>query len=76
MDVPRSACTAIALLFFVGWETWERIKGAYEGYPRWAEFIGGWLVIILLPAMGLFFQAIPWAEKKEIEIIPESFEEE
>jgi len=65
----------ITLLFFVGAETVTRVKEAYEGYPRWAEFLGGWLIIILLPLIGLFFQSIPWAEKKEPETIPETFDE-
>ena len=74
-DIMIQVVAPVALLFFLGAETWERWKAAYEGYPRWAEFLGGWLLILVLPLLGLLFQAIPWAEKKEVEIVPETFEE-
>ena len=61
---------------FVAVETVTRWKGSYEAYPRRLEFLGGWLIIILLPITGLFFQAIPWAKKEEPETVPETFDEE
>ena len=74
-DIMIKYVAPLALLFLIGAETVTRIKGAYGGYPRWAEFLGGWLLILLLPLVGLFFQAIPWAKKKEPETIAETFEE-
>ncbi len=38
-------------LFFV--ELLERIRSPYEGYPRLAEFLGGWMMVLLLPVLGI-----------------------
>jgi NSS family neurotransmitter:Na+ symporter len=34
-------------------ELWERIKGSYGDYPRLAEFLGGWMMVLLLPILGI-----------------------
>jgi len=31
----------------------ERITGSYEGYPRWAEFVAGWLLVLLIPLIAI-----------------------
>ena len=74
-DVMIKYVAPLALLFLIVAESVQRYRGAYEDYPRWAEFLGGWLIIISLPLLGLLFQAIPWAEGKEPEVLPETFEE-
>ena len=63
-----------ALFFFLAMELRERIQAAYEGYDRWAEFLGGWLLIIVLPLLGLLFQAIPWVTPAEAETVVEDFD--
>jgi len=74
-DLMIQYVAPLALLLFIGAESVERYRGAYSDYPRWAEFLGGWLLILVLPLLGLFFQAIPWAEGREPEVLPETFEE-
>jgi NSS family neurotransmitter:Na+ symporter len=39
-------------------EVWERIKGSYGDYPRLAEFLGGWMVILLLPIVGIILMMV------------------
>ncbi|MCK4224798.1 MAG: sodium-dependent transporter [candidate division Zixibacteria bacterium] len=34
-------------------EILERIKGSYGSYPRLAEFLGGWMMVLLLPILGI-----------------------
>jgi len=34
-------------------ELLERISSPYGGYPRLAEFLGGWMMILLLPILGI-----------------------
>ena len=29
------------------------IHSSYEGYPRWAEFTGGWLLVLLIPLVSI-----------------------
>ncbi len=74
-DIMITAIAPVALISFLVMETFARIKGSYEGYPREAEFFGGWLLVILLPVLGRIFQALPWVEKREQETIIERFEE-
>ncbi len=45
--------TPLALLVLIGYEIFDRVKGAYGGYPRWAEFLGGWLVLLLILAAAV-----------------------
>jgi NSS family neurotransmitter:Na+ symporter len=39
-------------------EVWERIKGSYGDYPRLAEFLGGWMVVLLLPVVGIILMMV------------------
>jgi len=73
-DIMIRYIAPLVLLFFIGTETVERLDGAYEGYPRRLEFLGGWLLIILIPLMGLFLQAIPWAKEEEVQTVSETFD--
>lgn len=50
--------TPIVLLFLIIMELKDRIISSYEGYPRLAEFLGGWLVIILLPIIGIILMLV------------------
>jgi len=34
-------------------EILQRIEGSYGGFPRLAEFFGGWMMILLLPVLGI-----------------------
>ncbi len=45
--------TPLALLVLLSNEIIDRIKGAYENYPRWAEFVGGWFVLLLIAVTAL-----------------------
>jgi len=73
-DVMVMAAAPAALLFFIVMETIQRWDAPYEGYPRKLEFLGGWLILILLPIMGRALQAIPWAKGKEEDVMVETFE--
>jgi NSS family neurotransmitter:Na+ symporter len=44
-----------ALILF---ELWERIKGSYGDYPRLAEFLGGWMIVLLLPVFGIILMLV------------------
>jgi NSS family neurotransmitter:Na+ symporter len=39
-------------------EVWERIKGPYGDFPRLAEFLGGWMVVLLLPVVGIILMKV------------------
>jgi NSS family neurotransmitter:Na+ symporter len=39
-------------------EVWDRIHGSYGGYPRLAEFLGGWMIILLLPVVGIILMLV------------------
>lgn len=43
----------VAILLLVINEVVERIKKPYEGYPRIAEFLGGWLALILIVSAAI-----------------------
>ena len=36
----------------------ERIRGSYGGYPRLAEFLGGWMIVLLLPVLGIILMLV------------------
>jgi len=55
--------TPVALLFLIIMELKDRILSSYGGYPRLAEFLGGWFVIILLPIIGIILMLIKRREK-------------
>ena len=74
-DVMITAIAPAALLFFLVMEVLHRVQGSYEGYGRKTEFLGGWLLLILIPILGRIFQALPWVKRKEPETLPETFEE-
>ena len=73
-DITIRFIAPIALLFFLIFESLDRYTAPHSGYPRTAEFLGGWLLIILLPLLGLFLQAIPWAKPSEPETVAETFD--
>ncbi|MGB2803901.1 MAG: sodium-dependent transporter, partial [Candidatus Zixiibacteriota bacterium] len=39
-------------------ELLERIGSSYEGYPRLAEFLGGWMMVLLLPVLGIILMIL------------------
>ncbi len=43
----------VVLICLLGWELWERYQGSYEGYGRRVEFLGGWLVLIVIVLVAL-----------------------
>ncbi len=45
--------TPLVLLVLLTYEIIDRIKGSYGDYPRWAEFVGGWLVLLLIAVVAL-----------------------
>ena len=73
-DIMVMAIAPAALLVFLTVETIQRWEQSYEGYPRKLEFLGGWLILILLPIVGRALQAIPWAKQLEEQTVPETFE--
>ena len=48
----------IVLGFLIIAELLERIQGSYSGYPRLAEFLGGWMMILLLPVFGIILMLV------------------
>jgi NSS family neurotransmitter:Na+ symporter len=48
----------IVLGFLIIAELLERISGSYGGYPRLAEFLGGWMMILLLPVFGIILMLV------------------
>lgn len=74
-DVMVMAIAPAALIFFIAAELWDRVQAPYGGYPRRLEFLGGWLVLILVLVMARVFHALPWAEPKEAEEMQETFDE-
>jgi len=42
----------------------ERIGKSYGGFPRAAEFYGGWLIVILLPILGLILASVKIKENR------------
>ena len=61
-DIFIKVVTPIVLLFLVVMEAKARIESSYGGYPRSAEFIGGWLVVILIPIIGFILMKIKRVE--------------
>ena len=61
-DIFIKVITPIVLLFLVVMEAKARIESSYGGYPRSAEFIGGWLVVILIPVVGFLLMKIKRVE--------------
>jgi len=55
----------VATVVLLVWEIVKRIESSYKGYPRIAEFFGGWLVVILLPILGLVLAAIKVKENRK-----------
>ncbi len=53
---------AIVLLYS---EIKDRIGASYEGYPRLAEFFGGWFLVIMLPILGIILAAIKVKENRK-----------
>ena len=39
-------------------ELLERIGSPYGGYPRLAEFLGGWMMVLLLPVLGIILMIV------------------
>ncbi|MDI6840257.1 MAG: sodium-dependent transporter [bacterium] len=50
--------TPIALILLLGWEIWERLRSAYGGYPRIAELLGGWLLLVMFLVISLVLMKI------------------
>jgi len=46
--------TPILLVLLLGNELWARLNGSYENYGRLAEFLAGWLILILIVVVGYF----------------------
>jgi NSS family neurotransmitter:Na+ symporter len=61
-DLFIKVVTPIVLLFLIVMEAIARVQSSYGGYPRSAEFIGGWLIVILLPVVGFILMKIRRAE--------------
>ncbi|MFC1475694.1 sodium-dependent transporter [Candidatus Zixiibacteriota bacterium] len=64
-DICVKFILPVVAVVLLGAEILDRIKGAYGGYPRIAEFIGGWLVVILLLIMGVILAKISIKERRQ-----------
>ena len=53
----------LVLIFLIGTELVDRIKGPYGEYPRITEFLGGWLALIFIACMALFLTLAKGREK-------------
>jgi NSS family neurotransmitter:Na+ symporter len=52
-DVMIMFVTPVVLAIVIAMEIKDRVFGAYGDFPRWAEFAGGWAVIIVLPIIAI-----------------------
>jgi NSS family neurotransmitter:Na+ symporter len=52
-DVMVMFVTPVVLAVTVAMEIKDRIAGAYGDFPRWAEFVGGWALVIALPVIAV-----------------------
>ena len=59
--------TPLVIVVLLDFEIVARIKGPYEGYPRWAEFQGGWFVLGLIFAVAMLLGIAKGAKDKEEE---------
>jgi NSS family neurotransmitter:Na+ symporter len=50
--------TPAVLIFMIGINFLQRIKEPYGGYPQWALFLGGWLVVALTYVVALTLSRI------------------
>jgi NSS family neurotransmitter:Na+ symporter len=57
-DVCIKYITPIVLAVIMGSMLFERIQKAYEGYPQWTLFAGGWGAVALTFAVAFFFAKI------------------
>lgn len=46
-DYFISILTPLVLIVLIAWTLIQRIRIPYEGYPQWALFLGGWLVVVI-----------------------------
>jgi hypothetical protein len=46
----------------------ERIRIAYEGYPQWALFVGGWGAVALTFAIAIIFSTKFREKREEIDV--------
>lgn len=54
--------TPIILVVLVVLEIINRVKGSYEGYPRGAEILGGWLVLAVFLGIAIFLNRLKGRE--------------
>jgi NSS family neurotransmitter:Na+ symporter len=47
--------TPAVLIFIIGMNLFERIRIAYEGYPQWSLFAGGWGAVACVFAAAIYF---------------------
>jgi NSS family neurotransmitter:Na+ symporter len=52
-DVMIMIVTPAILGISIGMEIWERFAGPYGGYPRWAEVVAGWSLVVILPTVAV-----------------------
>lgn len=45
--------TPYVLIILIAWTLIERIRTPYGGYPQWALFVGGWLVVLVAVEVAL-----------------------
>lgn len=64
-DIAVSFVAPAALVFLLVTEIGQRVNGSYEGYPRSAEFLGGWLILLLLPLAGIVLSLLRGKDEQE-----------
>ena len=64
-DVCIKYITPIILVFIIARILIERIQTAYEGYPQWALFAGGWGAVALTFGVAFLFSKIFRTHKQE-----------
>lgn len=57
-EICIKVVTPIALIILLVLTVIERIKGAYENYPRLAEFLGGWLILIAFFVVAIILNRV------------------
>lgn len=61
-DICIKVISPIILALLIILEIVDRVKGSYGGYPRSAEFLGGWLVLVAFLGIAIFLNRLPGKE--------------
>ncbi|HID92798.1 MAG TPA: sodium-dependent transporter [bacterium (Candidatus Stahlbacteria)] len=61
-DICIKVISPIVLTLLIVLEVVDRVKGSYGGYPRSAEVLGGWLVLVAFFGIAIFLNRLKGSE--------------